>query len=41
MKDYPDELANSHGVRAKHPEFGPEYIRKVLTQYVNEEFLDL
>ena len=41
LKDYPDELANSHGVRAKHPEFGPEYIRKVLTQYVNEEFLDL
>ena len=41
LKDYPDELANSHGVRARHPEFGPEYIRKVLTQYVNEEFLDL
>ena len=41
FKDYTDELAAQHGVRAKYPEFSRSYISNVLTSTIGEEFLDL
>ena len=41
FKDYTDELAAQHGVRAKYPEFSRNYISNVLTSTIGEEFLDL
>lgn len=40
FKDYTDELAAQHGVRAKYPEFSRSYISNVLTSSIGEEFLD-
>ena len=39
LRDYTDELAKAHGVRGNHPQFGSEYIKQVLNEWVSEEFL--
>ena len=39
LRDYPAELADAHGVRGANPQFGLEYIKQVLNEWVSEEFL--
>lgn len=41
FRDYTPELAAQHGVRARNPAFSVEYIRGLMEQYVDEEFLVL
>ena len=40
-KDYTDELAASHGVRANFPGFSKSYIESVLRENIDNTFLDL
>ena len=39
LKDYTEELANSHGVRAFEPVFSIEFMERVINKYIPEEFL--
>lgn len=39
LKDYTEELANSHGVRAFQPIFSIEFMENVIYKYIPEEFL--
>ncbi len=39
FRDYTDELAKTHGVRAAYPSFGCAYIEGVLRDNISEEFL--
>ena len=39
LKDYTEELANSHGVRAFQPIFSIEFMENVIDKYIPEEFL--
>lgn len=41
FRDYTDELAAAHGVRARYPSFDREYITGVLTEYISPEYLVL
>ena len=38
-EDYPEDLARQHGIRANYPEFDRTYIQNLLTENVQEEFL--
>ncbi len=40
-RDYTDELAAAHGVRARWSSFSKEYILQVLTEYISPEYLVL
>lgn len=40
-RDYTDELAAAHGVRARYPSFSREYITQVLTDYIDPSYLVL
>lgn len=40
-RDYTEELAAAHGVRARWPSFSKEYIMQVLTEYIDPEYLVL
>ena len=40
-RDYTDELAAAHGVRARWPAFSKEYIQQVLSEYISPEYLIL
>lgn len=40
-RDYTDELAAAHGVRARYPSFNRAYITQVLTDYIDPSFLAL
>ena len=40
LRDYPEELALQHGVRAEHPDFDRTYIQNLLQQTVQADFLD-
>ena len=40
LRDYPEELALQHGVRAEHPEFDRTYIQNLLQQNVQADFLE-
>lgn len=40
-RDYTDELAAAHGVRARYPAFSRDYITQVLTDNISPEFLIL
>ena len=39
LEDYPEDLARQHGIRANYPEFDRTYIQNLLTENVQEEFL--
>lgn len=41
LKDYTQELANSHGVRAFNSAFSMDFIKNTLTKNISEEFLKL
>lgn len=41
FKDYTEELANSHGVRAFNSAFNIEFIKNTLTKNISDEFLKL
>ena len=40
-RDYTEELAAAHGVRARFSGFSKEYITQLLTEYISPEFLVL
>jgi len=39
LKDYTEEMANSHGVRAFQDVFSIEFMEKIIYKYIPEEFL--
>lgn len=41
LKDYTPELAKTHGARANYPEFSVESIRKIVSDNISGEFLEL
>ncbi|MDL2218801.1 CapA family protein [Ruminococcaceae bacterium OttesenSCG-928-O06] len=41
FRDYTEELATSHGVRARYPNFNMAYIQELLQTYVSDEYLVL
>lgn len=40
LRDYTEELAQNHGVRAQTPAFSLEYIHNIVTTVIDPEFLD-
>lgn len=39
LDDYTEELANAHGVISKTPSFSKEYLEKILTDVIDQQFL--